>query len=74
MAPEPVGAAQPMAIRGWAEGVIQLMMLSMVARGTETQPAVAPLPLMWRKMPAPRPGVAGHRLKLMTRALAYWTG
>lgn len=63
-----------MAIRGWADGSIQFMKRSMVVRGTETQPAVAPLPLTWRKMPAPRPGVAGHRLKLMTSALAYWVG
>ncbi|EFL03348.1 predicted protein [Streptomyces sp. SPB78] len=58
----PLLALQPIAMRGWAAGLIQVMIRSIVGRGTETQPAVAPAPLMWRKMPAPRPGVAGRRL------------
>ncbi|MQY10254.1 hypothetical protein SRB5_03610 [Streptomyces sp. RB5] len=37
-----------MTIRGWAPGWIQPMIWFMVARGTETQPAVAPEPVMWR--------------------------
>lgn len=65
---------QPIAMRGWAEGWTQPMNLSIVARGTETQPAVAPLPLTCRKIPAPRPGTAGQRLKLITSALAYCVG
>ncbi|GAA3498767.1 hypothetical protein GCM10019016_058700 [Streptomyces prasinosporus] len=65
---------QPMAMRGCAPGWIHVMIRSMAARGTDTQPAVAPEPLTWRKIPAPRPGVAGRRSKLMTRALAHRVG
>jgi hypothetical protein len=53
-----VGAAaaadQPMAIRGLAAGSSHRSSWTMADSGTDTQPCVAPEPLTWRKIAAPR--------------------
>jgi MFS family permease len=56
------GQPTPMRMRGWAEGSSHAKNETSVAWGMDTQPAVGPPSVTWRKNALPAPARAGNRL------------